>query len=177
MHGHSIAEAAAKCPLLAAYSRPYSTQNPTARRTTLARHLHLDYCISKQHTVKAPTVDPLDIEDDSDWLGCPTELETISHYNRMLENEIQELTLQQRKAREDIFGLVQMHADASKERDRLRAELSRTQAELSDTKRDKTSIEIKSNWQLAAKDRLISELYAKIVEFTGIEPYTRLPGN
>ncbi|WP_259740137.1 hypothetical protein [Pseudomonas brassicacearum] len=92
-------------------------------------------------------------------------------------NEVQELTLQLRKAREDIFGLVQMHADVSKERDHLRAELSRTQANLSDTKRDKTSIEIKCNWQLAAKDRVISELYARIVELTGIAPYTRLPGN
>ncbi|MEB0226238.1 hypothetical protein [Pseudomonas sp. 10S4] len=52
------------------------------------------------------TVDPLDIEDTSDWLGCPTELETAAHYNRMLENEAQELTLQLRKAREDIFGLA-----------------------------------------------------------------------
>lgn len=122
-------------------------------------------------------MDPLDIEDTSDWLGCPTELETVTHYNRILENEVQELALQLRKAREDIFGLVQMHADASKERDHLRAELSRTEAKLSDAKRDKTSIEIKSNWQLAAKDRVISELYAKVVELTGIEPYTRLPGN
>lgn len=122
-------------------------------------------------------MDPLDIEDTTDWLGCPTELETVPHYNRMLENEVQELTLQLRKAREGIFGPVQMHADVSNERDRLRTELSRTQAELSDANRDKTSIEIKSNWQLAAKDRVISELYAKIVEFTGVEPYTRLPGN
>ncbi|MGE8097103.1 hypothetical protein [Pseudomonas fluorescens] len=122
-------------------------------------------------------MNPPDIEDTTDWLGCPIELETISHYNRMLENEIQELTLQLRKAREDIFGLVQMHTDVSNERDHLRAELSRTQAELSNTKRDKTSIETKSNWQLAAKDRLISDLYAKIFELTGIDPYTRLPDN
>lgn len=29
-----------------------------------------------------------------------------------------------RKAREDIFGLVQMHADVSRERDHLRVELN-----------------------------------------------------
>jgi len=45
------------------------------------------------------TVDPLDIEDTSDWLGCPTELETITHYKLILENEVQELTAQLRKAR------------------------------------------------------------------------------
>jgi hypothetical protein len=51
-------------------------------------------------------LDPLDIEDTSDWLGCPTELETIKHYARMLENEVQELNLQLRNVRENIFGLV-----------------------------------------------------------------------
>nr|WP_242487879.1 hypothetical protein [Pseudomonas sp. TH31] len=41
-------------------------------------------------------------------------METIAHYNRMLENEIQELTLQLRKAREDISGLTKMLADAER---------------------------------------------------------------
>lgn len=49
-------------------------------------------------------MDPLDIEDTSDWLGCPTELETLTHYKQMLENEVQELTLQLRKARENILA-------------------------------------------------------------------------
>ncbi|WP_458725114.1 hypothetical protein [Pseudomonas mandelii] len=70
------------------------------------------------------TVDPLEIEDTSDWLGCPTELETCRYFLRVTENEVQELTLQLRKAREDIFGLVQMHDDVSKERDQLRAKLN-----------------------------------------------------
>jgi hypothetical protein len=46
------------------------------------------------------TVAPLDIEDTSDWLGCPTEPEACRHYLRMLENEVQELTLQLRQARD-----------------------------------------------------------------------------
>lgn len=70
-------------------------------------------------------MDPHEIEDTSDWLGCPTELQTCRHFLRMYENEVQELTLQMRKAREDIFGLVQMHADVSKERDQLRLQLAR----------------------------------------------------
>jgi len=78
------------------------------------------------------TVDPIDIEDTSDWLGCPTELETCRQFLRMYENEVQELTLQMRKAREDIFGLVQMHADVSQERDQLRAELNRLKEEHSE---------------------------------------------
>lgn len=59
-------------------------------------------------------MDPLNIEDTTDWLGCPTELETVTHYNRLLENEVQELTLKLRKAREDIFGLTKMLADAER---------------------------------------------------------------
>jgi hypothetical protein len=68
-------------------------------------------------------VDPYEIEDTSDWLGCPTELETCRQFLRMAENEIQELTLQMRKAREDIFGLIQMHAEAIAQRDEAMANL------------------------------------------------------
>jgi hypothetical protein len=77
-------------------------------------------------------VDPLEIEDTSDWLGCPTELETCRQFLRMAENEIQELNVQLRKAREDIFGLVQMHADVSKERDQLRLQAARLHGENSE---------------------------------------------
>ncbi len=75
-------------------------------------------------------MDPHEIEDTSDWLGCPTELETCRQFLRMYENEVQELNLQARKAREDVFGLVQMHAEVSKERDQLRIELLKAQAEV-----------------------------------------------
>jgi len=38
-------------------------------------------------------MDPYEIEDTSDWLGSPTELETCRYFLRMPENEVQELTL------------------------------------------------------------------------------------
>lgn len=68
-------------------------------------------------------MDPHEIEDTSDWLGCPTPLETCRHQLRLYENEFEELILQLRQARENIFGLVQMRADASEECGRLRTEL------------------------------------------------------
>jgi uncharacterized coiled-coil DUF342 family protein len=117
------------------------------------------------------TVDPLEIEDTSDWLGCPTELETCRYFLRVTENEVQELTLQLRKTREDIFGLVQMHADATKECGALRAELAKTKADLADTNRRATEIETKSNWELMAKGRHISELTLKIRELSGEKPF------
>ena len=116
-------------------------------------------------------MDPLEIEDTSDWLGCPTELQTCRHYLRMLENEIQELTMQLRKAREDIFGLVQMHAEVSNERDQLRAELTKAKTELADSNRRATDIETKSNWELMANSRHISELTLRIHELTGEKPF------
>lgn len=117
------------------------------------------------------SVDPLEIEDTSDWLGCPTELETCRYFLRITENEVQELTLQLRKAREDIFGLVQMHADATKECGVLRAELLKAKVDLSDSNRRATDIETKSNWELMANSRHISELTLRIRELTGEKPF------
>lgn len=121
------------------------------------------------------TVDPLEIEDTSDWLGCPTELETCRHYLRMLENEVQELTLQLRKAREDIFGLVQMHTDVSNERDHWRAKLNRARTDASDAHRQATDIQTTTSWELMSKDKVISELCTKIRTLIGADPFTQLP--
>lgn len=119
-------------------------------------------------------MDPLDIEDTSDWLGCPTDLETITHYKQMLENEVEELTLQLRKAREDIFCLVQMHGEASTERDTLRAELAQVRTALLAANRMATDAETKFNWEMMAKGKLISHLYDRITELTGDDPRARL---
>ncbi len=68
-------------------------------------------------------VDPYEIEDISDGLGCPTPLETCPHQLRMLENEIEELTPQLRQARQNIIKLVEMHAEAVQQRDEAMANL------------------------------------------------------
>ncbi|WP_347900976.1 hypothetical protein [Pseudomonas purpurea] len=80
-------------------------------------------------------MDALDIEDTSDWLGSPTELETCAHYAHMLENEIQELTVQLRTAIENIFGLVKMHVDVSKGREHFMGSLRETSGQLALLKR------------------------------------------
>ena len=116
-------------------------------------------------------MDPHEIEDTSDWLGCPTELETCRQFLRMYENEVQELNLQARKAREDVFGLVQMHAEVSKERDQLRAELIKARSDLADAKRKATDIETKSAWELMAKGKHISELATQIRILKGDNPF------
>ncbi|MBV7569657.1 hypothetical protein [Pseudomonas sp. PDM27] len=112
------------------------------------------------------TVEQYEIEDTSDWLGCPTPLETCRHQLRIYENEVEELTLQLRQAREKIFNLVEMHSKAANERDALRSQLTTAKAETADANRLATEIETRSNWQLMAKDKHISELTAKLRTFT-----------
>jgi hypothetical protein len=56
-------------------------------------------------------------EDTCGWLGIPTPLEMYKQHASLLENEIQELNLQLRKARADIFGLVAMLAEAQAKKD------------------------------------------------------------
>ena len=120
-------------------------------------------------------MDPYEIEDTSDWLGTPTELETCRQFLLMLENEVQELTSQLRKARQDVFGLVQMHAEVSKERDQLRADFNRARTDALEAQREAVGIQTKSSSELMSKDRVISELYAKVVALTGVEPFTQIP--
>ncbi|WP_338585889.1 hypothetical protein [Pseudomonas sp. MAG733B] len=76
-------------------------------------------------------MDPHEIEDTDDWLGSPTPLETCRHSLRIYENEVQELTLQLRQARERIFKLVELHAEVANDRDALRSRLAAAQADTS----------------------------------------------
>ncbi|MHA6180450.1 hypothetical protein [Pseudomonas mohnii] len=122
-------------------------------------------------------MDPYEIEDTDDWLGSPTPLETCRHSLRIYENEVQELTLQLRQAREKIFKLVEMHAEAAKERDTLRAQLATIKAETAEANRRATDIETKSNWELMANNKAISELTRKLGEATGKNLHTGLPVN
>ncbi|AOE63806.1 hypothetical protein QZH45_04960 [Pseudomonas corrugata] len=112
-------------------------------------------------------MDPLDIEDTGDWLGCPTPLEMYRHSCLMLENEVQELTTQLRKARQDIFGLIEMHAAEVKECARLRAELAKIRRKLSDQYRENTELSNSTRSELLGQDALIAELYKRLKVFEG----------
>ncbi|BAO62798.1 hypothetical protein PPC_3451 [Pseudomonas protegens Cab57] len=56
-------------------------------------------------------------DDTADWLGIPTPLETCKQHILLLENEVAELSLQLRDARENIYKLVRLHAAALHDRD------------------------------------------------------------
>lgn len=51
-------------------------------------------------------------EETCEWLSLPTPLEMYQQHCLLLENEVQELNRLLRKAREDIFGLVNMVGEA-----------------------------------------------------------------
>lgn len=112
-------------------------------------------------------MDPLDIEDTDDWLGCPTPLEMYKHSCLMLENEVQELTSQLRKARQDIFGLIQMHADEAKECAKLRAELKAVNKTLSDHYLEHTTLMNSARSKIMGQSTLIAELYHRLKAFEG----------
>ncbi|MNR49677.1 hypothetical protein D3C85_1690880 [compost metagenome] len=59
-----------------------------------------------------------------------------------------------------------MHTEAVGERDALRSQLATAKAETVDANRLATEIDTRSNWQLMAKDKHISELTAKLRTFT-----------
>jgi len=75
-------------------------------------------------------VNPSDIENTDDWLGCPTPLETCRHQLALYENEFEELNRQLREERERIFKLVEMNTETGKDRDALRKKLLAAQADV-----------------------------------------------
>ena len=101
-------------------------------------------------------MDPYDIEDTSDWLGSPAELQTLKHYAGMLEEDIEALKLELRAAKENITGLITMNDELSVDLQRKRAWIanleSETTAQLSDIRR--------LNQILHQKEVVIRELQA-----------------
>ncbi|MGY2337996.1 hypothetical protein ACW9HW_01955 [Pseudomonas sp. SDO5532_S415] len=99
-------------------------------------------------------VDPYEIEDTSDWLGCPTPLETCQHQLRMLENEIEELTLQLRQARQNIFKLVEMHAEAVQQRDEAMVNLRARSGESATLRKQLYDLDISARGHQREAERL-----------------------
>ena len=99
-------------------------------------------------------MDPYEIEDTSDWLGSPTQLDTVKHYAHMLEEEIQELKLQLRAGKENISGLVEMHAEVSRDRDEAMRNLREQSGTLAVLRLKERDLQTVSR----GKDRLIEDL-------------------
>jgi hypothetical protein len=85
----------------------------------------------------------------------------------MLENEVLELTAQLRKARQDIFGLVEMHAVEAKECTKLRAELKQAKWDRNSEHLEYVKLMNRTNDELGGQDALIAELYQRLKVFEG----------
>ncbi|WP_434630481.1 hypothetical protein [Pseudomonas sp. Z1-29] len=85
----------------------------------------------------------------------------------MLENEVQELTTQLRKARQDIFGLIEMHGAEAKESARLRAELKRARERWNSEHLLYGELKNKSDFDYMARSALIADLYRRLKVYEG----------
>jgi hypothetical protein len=101
-------------------------------------------------------VDPYDIEDTSDWLGSPTELETLKHYASMLEEDIQAMKQEDRASKENITGLITMNDELSADLQRKRKWIANLESE---TTEQLTDIQ-RLNRILDQKEAVIRELQA-----------------
>jgi chromosome segregation ATPase len=122
-------------------------------------------------------VDPSDIENTDGWLGCPTPLETCRHQLALYENEFEELNLQLRQARERIFRLVEMYAEASMERDTLRVQVPMFKNAAAEANRRACDIETKNAWEMMANRKEIAYLYDRLRAATGKDLRIALPDN
>jgi chromosome segregation ATPase len=99
-------------------------------------------------------MNPYEIEDTDNWLGCPTPLETCRHQLRMYENEFEELTLQLRQAREKIFKLVEMHSEAISQRDEAMANLRERSGESANLRKQLYDLNISARAHQREVERL-----------------------
>lgn len=97
-------------------------------------------------------------DDTADWLGIPTPLETCKQHILLLENEVAELSLQLRAARENIFKLVNIQAQTVKDRDEALARLREKAGEASDLRRKVSDLEL----SVRSKDRANEDLRRQI---------------
>ncbi|MGY2184635.1 hypothetical protein [Pseudomonas sp. SDO5591_S426] len=99
-------------------------------------------------------MDRYELEDTDYWLGSPTPLETCRHSLRIYENEVQELTLQLRQAREKINTLVEMHTEAISQRDEAMANLRERSGESAKLRKQLYDLEISARGHQREAERL-----------------------
>lgn len=99
-----------------------------------------------------------DTDTADDWLGIPTPLETCKQHILLLENEVAELNLQLRAARENIYKLVNMQAQTEKDRDEALARLREKAGEAALLRKQVSDLEL----SVRSKDRANEDLRRQI---------------
>ncbi|MDT9643124.1 hypothetical protein [Pseudomonas sp. JV245A] len=99
-----------------------------------------------------------DTDTADDWLGIPTPLETAHQHALLLENEVAELNLQLRTARENIYKLVNLQAQTERDRDEALARLRERSGEAARLRQQVRDLELLGK----AKDRANEDLRRQI---------------
>ncbi|MBP5132208.1 hypothetical protein [Pseudomonas protegens] len=111
-----------------------------------------------QHWIRGSTVHTEDTDTADDWLGIPTPLETARQHALLLENEVAELNLQLRAARENIYKLVNMQAQTEQDRDEALARLREKAGEAALLRKQVSDLEL----SVRSKDRANEDLRRQI---------------
>ena len=82
----------------------------------------------------------------------------------MLENEIEELTLQLRQARQNIFKLVEMHAEVIKQRDDAMGSLRERSGESATLRKQLYDLDISARFHQRESEQLRGVLDGLIVQ-------------
>ncbi|MCL9653585.1 hypothetical protein L2088_02605 [Pseudomonas protegens] len=93
-------------------------------------------------------------DETADWLGIPSPLETARQHALLLENEVAELNLQLRAARENIFKLVNMQAQTESDRDEALARLRERSGEAATLRQQIRKLELTIRSQERANENL-----------------------
>lgn len=93
-------------------------------------------------------------EETCEWLGLPTLLEMYQQHCLLLENEVQELNRLLRKARADVFGLVEMLSEAQTKKDEYAGYLRQRGAEAAAMRKQIADLTTSNNLNLREADAL-----------------------
>lgn len=102
-------------------------------------------------------MDPSNIENTDDWLGCPTPLETCRHQLRMYENEFEALTLNLERAMANVEGLVRDNDALTQERNSFRAKLQYAEGDLLSERRRFADVSHQRDYLFQENQRLLRD--------------------
>lgn len=101
----------------------------------------------------------MNIDDDTcEWLGLPSPLEMYQQQCLLLENEIQELNLQLRKARADVFCISQTLLETQAKNTEFAAYLGQRGAEAAAMRKQIADLEISASSYRKEADELRARL-------------------
>jgi chromosome condensin MukBEF ATPase and DNA-binding subunit MukB len=110
------------------------------------------------------TVDPYEIEDTSEWLGCPSRLETVKHYASMLEEDIKDLKRQLQIAKENISTLVEMNDQIKVELEQKRVWMAHLEAETTEQLSELSSLRLVQSQNETLRRQLQAALDKRVPE-------------